>query len=52
MKKDKHNAQLQRTDPGTKVTGEFSTRGRISHLMLEMDFYHFRCFSWGKNTLE
>ena len=26
---DKHNAELQRTDPGTKVTGEFSTRGHI-----------------------
>ena len=23
--KNKHNAELQRTDPGTKVTGEFST---------------------------
>ena len=28
-KYNKHNAQLQRTDPGTKVTGEFSTRGHI-----------------------
>ena len=28
-KKNKHNAELQRTDPGTKVTGEFSTRGHI-----------------------
>ena len=27
---NKHNAELQRTDPGTKVTGEFSTRGHIS----------------------
>ena len=27
--KNKHNAELQRTDPGTKVTGEFSTRGHI-----------------------
>ena len=24
-----HNAELQRTDPGTKVTSEFSTRGHI-----------------------
>ena len=24
---NKHNAELQRTDAGTKVTGEFSTRG-------------------------
>ena len=28
-KKNKHIAELQRTDPGTKVTGEFSTRGHI-----------------------
>ena len=27
--KNKHNAEMQQTDPGTKVTGEFSTRGRI-----------------------
>ena len=27
--KKKHNAKLQQTDPGTKVTGEFSTLGRI-----------------------
>ena len=26
---NKHNPELQRTDPGTKVTGEFSTRGHI-----------------------
>ena len=26
---DKHNAELQRADPGTKFTGQFSTRGRI-----------------------
>ena len=25
----KHNAELQRTDPGTKVIGEFSIWGRI-----------------------
>ena len=29
IKKNKHNAELQRADPGTKVTGEFSTRGHI-----------------------
>ena len=28
-KTNKHNAELQRTDPGTKVIGKFSTRGRI-----------------------
>ena len=27
--KNKHNAKLQRTGPGTKLIGEFSTRGRI-----------------------
>ena len=26
---NKHNAELQRADPGTEVTGQFSTRGRI-----------------------
>ena len=26
---NKHNAELQRTDPGIKVTGEFSARGHI-----------------------
>ena len=26
---NKHSAELQRTDPDTKVIGEFSTRGRI-----------------------
>ena len=26
---NKHNDELQRADPGTKVTGQFSTRGRI-----------------------
>ena len=26
---DKHNAELQRADPGTKDTGHFSTRGSI-----------------------
>ena len=25
----KHNTKLQRTDPGTKVTGEFYTKGCI-----------------------
>ena len=28
-KQNKHNAELQRTDPGTKDTGEFSTGRRI-----------------------
>ena len=26
---NKHNAELQRADPSTKVTGKFITRGRI-----------------------
>ena len=47
--RNKRNAELQRTDPGTKVAGEFSTRGDIfSHLMFEMNFYHFHRFSWEK----
>ena len=28
-KVNKHKAELQRTDQGTKVTGEFSTKGHI-----------------------
>ena len=28
-RKNKHNAELRQTDSGTKVTGEFSTRGHI-----------------------
>ena len=27
--KNKHNTKLQRTDPGTKVTGKFSTKDCI-----------------------
>ena len=42
--KNKHNAELKQTDPGTKVTGEFSTRGLFSHLMLEIDFYYCHRF--------
>ena len=38
-KEDKHNAELQRTDPGIKVMGEFS------HLMLEIDIDYFHRFS-------
>ena len=26
---NKHNAELHRTDPGTKVKGDFSNKGRI-----------------------
>ena len=26
---NKHNAELQRIDPGKKIIGKFSTRGRI-----------------------
>ena len=37
--KNKHNAELKWTDPGTKVKSEFSIRGLFSHLMLEMDRY-------------
>ena len=28
-KQNKHNAELQRTDPGTKLTSEFSTKSRM-----------------------
>ena len=43
-------SELQRTDPGTKVTGELSTKDRISHLMPKMDFYYLHRFSWKKYT--
>ena len=53
---NKHNAELQRIDPGTKVTGQSSNKGRIfppkkavfSHLTTKKDFYHFHRFSWEK----
>ena len=41
FKRNKHNAELQRTNPSTIVTGEFSTRAVLSHLMPEMDFLLF-----------
>ena len=44
----KKTTELQRTDPGKKVTGEFSTKGHISHLMSKMDLYYFHRFSWEK----
>ena len=28
-KSNKHNAEMQRTDPGTKMTGTFSTKAHI-----------------------
>ena len=45
---NKHNAELQRTDPGTKVTGELVPGDIFSHLMFEMNLYHFHRFSWEK----
>ena len=45
QKRHKYNAELQRTDPGTKITTEFSIRAVFSHLMLEIDFYYFHRFS-------
>ena len=49
--RNKLNTELQWTNLGTKITGEISFRGRISHLMPKMDFYFHR-FSWEKNTLK
>ena len=49
--KDKHNAELQRTDPGTKVEGEFSIKGRIFHQISKMDFYYLNC-DYIENTLK
>ena len=41
--RNKHNAMLQRTDPGTKAN--LVPGAVFSHLMLEMDFTYFHCFS-------
>ena len=44
MKLDKHNAELQRADPGTKVMGYFSTRGRIFPHDAQNEFSLFPSF--------
>ena len=41
---NKHNAELQRTDPDTKVTGEFSTKGRIFPPNAQNGFLSFPLF--------
>ena len=41
---NKHNAKLQRADPGTKVTGQFSTRGRIFPHDAQKGFSSFSSF--------
>ena len=40
---DKHNAELQRADPGTKVPGAV-----FPHTIAKMDFYYSHRFSWDK----
>ena len=47
-KKNKHNAELQQSDPGTKVTGEFSTRGSIFLPNARNGFVLFPSFWLGK----
>ena len=44
-KEHKHNAELQRNDPGTKVTANSVTRPVISNLMPKMVLYYFHRFS-------
>ena len=44
FKKNKHNAELQRADPGTKVAGLFSTRGRIFPHNAQNGFLLFSSF--------
>ena len=39
------SAKLQRTDPGKKDKGAFSTSDRIFRLTAEIDLYYFRRFS-------
>ena len=38
--RNKHNAEMQQTDPGTKDMWTFSTRGVFSHIMAKIDFYY------------
>ena len=38
---NKHNPELHRTDPGTKV---------FKHLMPKIDCYYFHRFSWEKHS--
>ena len=45
-----HNAELQRTNPGTKVTDEFSTKGRIFPPNAQNGFLLFPSFQSGKYT--
>ena len=47
---NKHNAGLQRTDPGTKVKGKFSTRDRIIPHNGQNGFLLFPLFEVGKHT--
>ena len=41
---NRHNAELQRADPGTKDMGQFSTRAVFSHAMPKMDSYYSHCW--------
>ena len=47
---NKHNAELQRADPGTKDMGNLVPGPRVifSHTMPKMDFYYSHRFSWEK----
>ena len=49
---NKYNTELQRTDPGTKVTGEFSTKGRICPSNALNGFLLFPSFYLEKYTLK
>ena len=48
FKFNKHNAELQWADPGTKVTGNSVLRVVFSHTMPKMDFRYSHRFSWEK----
>ena len=46
---NKHNTELQRTDPAQKSQANSVPGDKFSHLMFEMIFfYHFHRFSWEK----
>ena len=47
-KQAQHRTELLRTDPGTKVTGEFNIKDRILAPNAQNGFYCFHSFSWKK----
>ena len=51
-KKNKHNAELQRTDPGTRIMGEFSTKSHIFSLNVQNGFLLETAYFASKQNIE